>query len=164
MKSVILFRHGKSDWDVPYGNDHERPLAKRGVEAAKKMGIFLHAKNQIPELVISSTAVRAKTTVELAMDSAKWTSKFLLERGIYGGSPDFLLELIHSQDDIYNSICLVGHEPNFSMFISRATNDNYVNFTTANMAKINFDVQEWSRIFFGDGTLEWHQKPKEIKV
>ena len=163
MKSVILFRHGKSDWDVPYGNDHERPLAKRGVEAAKKMGIFLHAKNQIPELVISSTAVRAKTTVELAMDSAKWTSKFLLEREIYGGSPDFLLELIHSQDDIYNSICLVGHEPNFSMFISRATNDNYVNFTTANMAKINFDAQEWSRIFFGDGTLEWHQKPKEIK-
>jgi len=163
MKSVILFRHGKSDWDVPYGNDHERPLAKRGVEAAKKMGIFLRAKNQIPELVISSTAVRAKTTVELAMDSAKWTSKFLLERGIYGGSPDFLLELIHSQDDIYNSICLVGHEPNFSMFISRATNDNYVNFTTANMAKINFDAQEWTRIFFGDGTLEWHQKPKEIK-
>ena len=163
MKSVILFRHGKSDWDAPYGSDHERPLAKRGVEAAKKMGIFLHAKNQIPELVISSTAVRAKTTVELAMDSAKWTSKFLLERGIYGGSPDFLLELIHSQDDIYNSICLVGHEPNFSMFISRATNDNYVNFTTANMAKINFDAQEWSRIFFGDGTLEWHQKPKELK-
>ena len=107
--------------------------------------------------------MKTKTTVELAMDSAKWTSKFLLERGIYGGSPDFLLELIHSQDDIYNSICLVGHEPNFSMFISRATNDNYVNFTTANMAKINFDAQEWSRIFFGDGTLEWHQKPKELK-
>ena len=163
MKSVILFRHGKSNWDALYGNDHERPLAKRGVEAAKKMGKFLHEKNQIPELVISSTAVRAKTTVELAMDSAKWTSNFLLERGIYGGSPDFLLELIHSQDDIYNSICLVGHEPNFSMFISRATNDNYVNFTTANMAKINFDAQEWSRIFFGDGTLEWHQKPKELK-
>ena len=163
MKSVILFRHGKSDWHVPYGNDHERPLAKRGVEAAKKMGKFLREKNQIPELVISSTAVRAKTTVELAMDSAKWTSKLVLERGIYGGSPDFLLELIHSQDDIYNSICLVGHEPNFSMFISRATNDNYVNFTTANMAKINFDAQEWSRIFFGDGTLEWHQKPKELK-
>ena len=163
MKSVILFRHGKSDWDVPYGNDHERPLAKRGVEAAKKMGKFLYEKNQTPELVISSTAVRAKTTVELAMDSANWTSKLVLERGIYGGSPDFLLELIHNQNDIYSSICLVGHEPNFSMFISRATNDNYVHFTTANMAKINFDTQEWSRIFFGDGTLEWHQKPKEIK-
>ncbi len=163
MKSVILFRHGKSDWQAPYGNDHERPLAKRGVEAAKKMGKFLFEKNQVPELVISSTAVRAKTTVELAIDSAKWTSKLVLERGIYGGSPDFLLELIHSQDDVYNSICLVGHEPNFSFFISRASNQDYIHFTTANMAKINFDINMWSKLQFGNGILEWHQKPKDIK-
>ena len=163
MKSVIFFRHGKSDWHLPYGNDHERPLAKRGVEAAKKMGKFLADKNQVPELVISSTAVRAKTTVELAIDSAKWTSKLVLERGIYGGSPDYLLELIHSQDDVYNSICLVGHEPNFSFFISRASNQDYIHFTTANMAKINFDVNMWSKLQFGNGILEWHQKPKDIK-
>ena len=163
MKSVILFRHGKSDWHAPYGNDHERPLANRGVEAAKKMGKFLIEKNQVPELVISSTAVRAKTTVELAIDSAKWTSKLVLERGIYGGSPDFLLELIHSQDDVYNSICLVGHEPNFSFFISRASNQDYIHFTTANMAKINFDINMWSKLQFGNGILEWHQKPKDIK-
>ena len=162
MKSVILFRHGKSDWNAPYGNDHDRPLAKRGVEAAKKMGTFLREKNQIPELAISSTAVRAKTTVELAMDSAKWTSKLVLERGIYGGSPDFLLELMHSQDDIYNSICLVGHEPNFSFFISRATNQYYVNFTTANMAKINFDTNAWLKVKFPLGKLEWHQQPKSL--
>ena len=139
------------------------PLAKRGVEAAKKMGKFLADKNQVPELVISSTAVRAKTTVELAIDSAKWTSKLVLERGIYGGSPDFLIELIHSQDDVYNSICLVGHEPNFSFFISRASNQDYIHFTTANMAKINFDVNMWSKLQFGNGILEWHQKPKDIK-
>ena len=163
MKSVILFRHGKSDWHAPYGNDHERPLAKRGVEAAMKMGKFLFEKNQVPELVISSTAVRAKATVELAIDSAKWTSKLVLERGIYGGSPDFLLELIHSQDDVYNSICLVGHEPNFSFFISRASNQDYIHFTTANMAKINFDINMWSKLQFGNGILEWHQKPKDIK-
>ena len=163
MKSVILFRHGKSDWQAPYGNDHERPLAKRGVEAAMKMGKFLFEKNQVPELVISSTAVRAKTTVELAINSAKWTSKLVLERGIYGGSPDFLLELIHSQDDVYNSICLVGHEPNFSFFISRASNQDYIHFTTANMAKINFDINMWSKLQFGNGILEWHQKPKDIK-
>jgi len=163
MKSVILFRHGKSDWHAPYGSDHERPLAKRGVEAAKKMGKFLADKNQVPELVISSTAVRAKTTVELAINSAKWTSKLVLERGIYGGSPDFLLELIHSQDDVYNSICLVGHEPNFSFFISRASNQDYIHFTTANMAKINFDINIWSKLRFGNGILDWHQKPKDIK-
>ena len=34
MRSLILFRHGKSDWDAPYSSDHERPLAGRGKEAA----------------------------------------------------------------------------------------------------------------------------------
>ena len=70
MKSVILFRHGKSDWNASYGSDHDRPLNSRGIKAAKKMGLFLSTKNQIPDIVISSTATRAKTTAQLAMESA----------------------------------------------------------------------------------------------
>tara|TARA_Y100000748_G_scaffold190483_1_gene159480 strand:+ start:257 stop:535 length:279 start_codon:yes stop_codon:yes gene_type:complete len=92
MKSVTLFRHGKSDWSASYGSDHDRPLNKRGIRAAKKMGKFLADKNQVPELIISSTAVRAHTTVQLAIDNAQWKSRLILERGIYGGSPDFLLD------------------------------------------------------------------------
>tara|TARA_Y100000746_G_scaffold22331_1_gene17209 strand:+ start:1890 stop:2390 length:501 start_codon:yes stop_codon:yes gene_type:complete len=164
MKSVTLFRHGKSDWSASYGSDHDRPLNKRGIRAAKKMGKFLADKNQVPELIISSTAVRAHTTVQLAIDNAQWKSRLILERGIYGGSPDFLLELIHSQDNIYNSICLVGHEPNFSSFISKATNKNYINFTTANMAKVNFNVDLWTQVQFFNGELEWHQQPKNLEL
>ena len=35
MKSILLFRHGKSDWNASYKRDHDRPLSKRGVKAAK---------------------------------------------------------------------------------------------------------------------------------
>ena len=163
MKSVILFRHGKSDWNTSYGSDHDRPLNGRGIKAAKKMGLYLSNKNQIPDLVISSTATRAKTTAQLAMESANWTSKFILESGIYGGSPDYLLELIHAQENKYDSLCLVGHEPNFSSFISIATSKDYLNFTTANMAKINFDVDSWIKVQFSTGNLEWHQQPKNLE-
>lgn len=163
MKSVILFRHGKSDWNASYGSDHDRPLNSRGIKAAKKMGLYLSTKDQIPDLVISSTATRAKTTAQLAMESANWTSKFILESGIYGGSPDYLLELIHAQKNKYDSLCLVGHEPNFSSFISIATSQDYLNFTTANMAKINFDVDSWIKVQFSIGNLEWHQQPKNLE-
>ena len=163
MKSVILFRHGKSDWNASYGSDHDRPLNSRGIKAAKKMGLFLSTKNQIPDIVISSTATRAKTTAQLAMESANWTSKFTLESGIYGGSPNYLLELIHIQKDKYDSLCLVGHEPNFSSFISIATGQDYINFTTANMAKINFEVDYWIKVQFSAGNLEWHQQPKKLQ-
>ena len=48
MLSLILFRHGKSDWDAPYANDHERPLANRGKEAARCMGRLLSHTRQVP--------------------------------------------------------------------------------------------------------------------
>ena len=162
MKSVILFRHGKSDWNASYGTDHDRPLNSRGIKAAKKMGQYLLEKDQIPDLIISSTAIRAKTTAQLAIESANWQSKLMFERGIYGGSPEYLLGLIHSQDDQYNSLCLVGHEPNFSLFISQATGNGYLDFTTANMAKINFNVDLWIKVQFLKGKLEWHQQPKNL--
>ena len=66
MKSVILFRHGKSDWNANYNDDYERPLAKRGIKASKIMGQMLSNRNEIPDQIISSTSLRTRTTVELA--------------------------------------------------------------------------------------------------
>ena len=67
------------------------------------------------------------------------------------------------QDKRYNSICLVGHEPNFSAFISKAINTtSYIEFTTAAMAKIDFNIKEWSEIDFGIGKLNWLTSPKQI--
>ena len=67
FKSVILFRHGKSDWDARYDSDHDRPLAKRGIRDAKRMGKFLSKRAEVPELILSSTALRTRETTKLAM-------------------------------------------------------------------------------------------------
>ncbi len=120
MKSIILFRHGKSEWNTFYDSDHNRPLAPRGIKAAKKMGVFLANKKQVPDLIISSTAIRARTTVELAIEKGNWESAMILESAIYGGPPTVLLSIAQAQLDTIKSICFVGHEPNFSMFISQA--------------------------------------------
>ena len=162
MKSILLFRHGKSEWNTYYDSDHNRPLAPRGIKAAKKMGVFLANKNQMPDLVISSTAVRARTTVELAMKEGKWPSAMILESAIYGGPPRILLSIAQSQLESIDSTCFVGHEPNFSMFISQACGLSHIQFTTANMAKVDFNVNEWKEIEFGSGTLDWIQRPKEL--
>ena len=162
MKSIILFRHGKSEWNTFYDSDHNRPLAPRGIKAAKKMGVFLANKKQVPDLVISSTAIRARTTVELAIEKGNWESAMILESAIYGGPPTVLLSIAQAQLDTIKSICFVGHEPNFSMFISQACGLGHIEFTTANMAKIDFNVNNWKDIEFGKGVLDWLQKPKEL--
>ena len=69
MRTLLLLRHAKSDWDASYADDHERPLAKRGKKAAALIGRHLAATGQVPDRVVSSTAVRAADTVRRAMRS-----------------------------------------------------------------------------------------------
>jgi phosphohistidine phosphatase len=161
MLSIIIFRHGKSDWDASYNSDHDRPLSKRGRRAAKDMGRFLTQINQIPEQVISSSAMRAKNTAKLAMEHGNWFSGFSIESKIYGGSSDTLLDIIHHLDNKIQSVCLVGHEPTCSNFISQCTFHSQ-RFTTASMAKINYKTESWNEIKFGMGILDWIKSPKEI--
>ena len=161
MRSIIIFRHGKSNWDAIYDRDHDRPLSKRGLKASKKMGQYLNTIHQIPEIVISSSATRAKNTAKLAIKHGNWSSKFFIEARIYGGTSETLLSIIHSIEDKYGSICLVGHEPTCSSFISLCTYHSQ-RFTTASMAKINFKTNSWAEIEFGRGILEWIKSPKEI--
>ena len=163
MKTIIIFRHGSANTAAGYERDYDRTLTPRGVKDAEKMGRYLSEKNIKPDLVLSSSAIRARKTAEIAHTAGDWKSKFFLEPKIYGGSPYFLLDLIKQQDDSYNSICLVGHEPNFSSFIAKSINANiYINLSTAAMAKIDFDIKEWTRIDFEIGTLDWLTHPKEV--
>ena len=163
MKTIIIFRHGNANTTAEYERDYDRTLTPRGIKDVEKMGCYLSEKNSKPDLVLSSSAIRARKTAETAHVVGNWRSKFFLEPKIYGGNPCFLLDLIKEQDDSYRSICLVGHEPNFSSFIAKVINANaYINFPTAAMAKIDFNIKEWSRIDFGIGILDWLTHPKEL--
>ena len=163
MKSILLFRHGQAGWgQAPFGIDHEKPLTPNGITEAEKMGKHLFEINTIPDLIISSTARRAKNTIQTAVKSGQWNAIINYEAKIYGGKPNFLLDLINEQNDKYNLICLVGHEPNFSSFVSLATGE-YKIFSTASVAKIDFNTNNWNKICFQQGSLNWLVSPSELK-
>ena len=104
LKSVILFRHGKSDWDAQYDSDHDRPLAKRGIRDAKRMGKFLSKRAEVPELILSSTALRTRETTKLAMEAGNWDVDIELEKKIYEASLEEIINIIKNQDDKYLSL------------------------------------------------------------
>ena len=164
FKSVILFRHGKSDWDAQYDSDHDRPLAKRGIRDAKRMGKFLSKRAEVPELILSSTALRTRETTKLAMEAGNWDVGIELEKKIYEASLEEIINIIKSQDDKYNSICLVGHEPLFSNIITLIDNKKKMKFPTASMARINFFTSDWKKVILDPNKckLDWFYKPKSI--
>ena len=162
MKSILLFRHGKSNWKAQYENDHERPLSKRGVKAAKLMGKYVFQIKQVPDKIISSTALRAKITAELAVKFGNWNSDFSLDSDIYHCSLETLQTIVANQDPYINYICLVGHQPTFSFFLNEIAGENLLTFPTASMARINLTVDRWKEIEPGKGFLSWFKSPKEL--
>ena len=59
--TLYVLRHGKSDWQAAYGADHDRPLKKRGREAAQLVGRLLSSADEAPDHILSSSALRART-------------------------------------------------------------------------------------------------------
>ena len=64
MLTLSLFRHAKSSWDDDTLDDFERPLARRGEDAAPRMGAFMARKGLAPELILCSPSVRTRQTLD----------------------------------------------------------------------------------------------------
>ena len=83
MKTLLILRHAKSSWnnlDLP---DYDRPLNKRGKRDAPRMGDFLRHQDLVPDLIISSTAKRAKKTAKLFAKAVGYKEKISLETSFY---------------------------------------------------------------------------------
>lgn len=163
MKSVLILRHGKSDWDAGHGSDHERPLARRGIRAAELMGRFLSHIDQVPDQVVSSTAIRARSTAELGIEAGQWNSPALYTEALYGASVGSVLELLRQIDDSVARVLLVGHQPTWSELISELTGGATCRFPTAALARVDFKVGRWDEVQAGNGTLVWLVTPKIVK-
>lgn len=160
MKRIYLLRHAKSDWEADYEADHERPLNKRGRGAAQQMGRFLTVVGQTPDLVVTSSAVRAADTVELAMSAGSWSCPVEVTRDLYASSPSAVMHLVQTFAGSHDRLLLVGHEPTWSELASALIGGGHVKLPTAALARIDFDVEGWAEVEFGAGILTWVVTPK----
>lgn len=163
MKTILVLRHGKSDWHVSSGSDHDRPLAKRGIAAAELMGRFLRQNRQVPAKVLSSTATRARSTAELAMAAGQWHCPVGYTDALYGASVSGVLDLLRMENDDFASLLLVGHQPTWSELIAELCGGAAVQFPTAALARIDVAVDRWSDIEPGTGSLKWLVTPKILQ-
>lgn len=162
MKTLLLLRHGKSDWDADYRHDHDRPLAKRGRKAAKKIGKWLKGHGPLPDRIVTSSAERARRTVERAHKKGNWTAPILVTRTLYDADPEDVLGVVRAQPDSSRVLMLVGHEPTWSMALDDFTEGFDEHFPTAALACIDFDVEAWQDVAFGEGRLAWIVRPREL--
>jgi phosphohistidine phosphatase len=111
-RRLILLRHAKSAW--PDVADHERPLAGRGRRAAPAAGRWLRESGFVPDLVLCSTALRARETWQLAAEELGSHPRTTFEQRVYGANAAELLDLARQTSSGVRALMIVGHEPSMS--------------------------------------------------
>lgn len=158
-KTILLLRHGKSDWEAGAGSDHARPLAPRGVAAARRVGAWLSERGEAPELVLTSDAVRARTTVEIAAEAGGWDCPIELRPELYGGGVEAVIQALGRLDESVRRVLLAGHQPTWAHAVARLAGGGHVHFPTAALACLGY-VGSWRNLAPGRCELAWLVTPR----
>lgn len=106
MDTLILLRHGKSAYPDKV-RDHDRPLAPRGIRQAGLAGKAIRRYGYEVDLVLCSTAERARATLEQAAVEAPVE----LVKDLYGASGVEILAIVERHGGDARTVLVVGHDP-----------------------------------------------------
>jgi phosphohistidine phosphatase len=160
VKTLYFFRHAKSDWDAEFGTDFERPLSKRGQRAASTMGEFLRNADKMPELILCSSAVRTRKTLQRATKAGGWDSEIEYRDELYTGNPRHVLRVIREVSKRVDSLMVVGHETAMSETTSLIIGQGDLRFPTAAIACMELEIRRWKDAAPGCGRLIFFLPPR----
>jgi phosphohistidine phosphatase len=156
-RRLIVLRHAKSGWPtgVP---DHRRPLGPRGKREAPLAGQWLQQHAQPIDLVVCSTAQRARETWDLVAAELEPAPEVRLEDRVYDASEARLLDVIRELPQAASTVLFVGHNPGLEDLISVLTG-RYYTMKTSSIAVMTSEA-DWSAADLGWATLETAETPR----
>jgi phosphohistidine phosphatase len=167
-KELFLVRHAKSSWDDPTISDHDRPLNERGYRNAPEMGRRLSDRRVSPDALISSTALRARTTAEMMAGSINYPKdRIVLDRALYHASATELQEYIGGLDDSHFSVMLFGHNPGMTSLVSHLFGLALDNLPTCGVVHLHFSAESWaeaSRSMPCEATIDFPKNTTGIPI
>jgi len=171
MLRLLLLRHAKSSWADPGLDDLDRPLTRRGTEAARIMGRRIATLGLEPELVLCSPARRARDTWKIVAEQFRSAPRSLIEESVYDfGNGDRLLSAIRAAGSDAQTLMLVGHNPSIERLAQRLAGSGEAKlrqrlerkYPTAALAVLHFGSAAWSGIADGQGELVHFIRPKDV--
>ncbi|HXF54451.1 MAG TPA: histidine phosphatase family protein [Hyphomicrobiaceae bacterium] len=171
MLTLSLLRHAKSSWSDPELDDHERPLAKRGIKDAPRIGRFMAAAKLVPDLVLCSGAVRTRATLTLVLAELPHTpAEILYEEDLYLAAPAAMLARLSKVKLPARHVLMVGHNPGLQALALELTGEGARKglaglagkFPTGALAVIDFDLGSWSALRAASGRLRLFVTPRRL--
>jgi phosphohistidine phosphatase len=163
-KRLVLVRHAKSSWTNPDLADHDRPLNARGRDAATAVGQFLHGSGVRPDLVLCSSATRARQTLErLHFEGAA----VVIEDDLYGAGASALLTRVLAVPNEVHTLAVIAHNPgieDLARLLADQRDDLEAagKFPTGAVADLEFAIDAWAEVAPGQGQLRSFVVPRAL--
>ena len=160
MPVLFLMRHGEA---ANADRDFDRPLNERGEEDAPTMGARLKAMGVQPDLIISSTALRAKQTAKKIAaaigydkDAIKWYEK------LYHCIPAVFEEVLYEVDDSVQTVFIIAHNPGITEFVNELSPAfETENVPTCAVVGAEFSAMQWSDFNLVEKQVILYEYPKK---
>ncbi|MEM1343132.1 MAG: histidine phosphatase family protein [Pseudomonadota bacterium] len=170
MKKVILVRHAKSSWADPDTEDHDRPLAPRGIAAAPVIGAWLAERGHLPDAVLCSSSLRTRQTYERLHKALPGLPAPSIEPGLYHANAKSLLARLARLERARKAAMVIGHQPGLGSLARKLARTPvparcvraFKHFPTAAAAVLVFEDEDWSEIAFDKAAFIDFAMPREL--
>ncbi|HEY0245371.1 MAG TPA: histidine phosphatase family protein [Mucilaginibacter sp.] len=157
MKKLLLVRHARATHETGFV-DFERPLQYEGLQDSAIMAGRVHEHNLIPQLLVSSPALRALTTANIFAEHLSLPQPDT-DKSIYDATQETLVTVVNGLPDSHDFIGLFGHNPGFSQLLYYLTGEVREMETCATVL-IEFEVAEWGAIGNNSGKITYYSSPR----
>jgi phosphohistidine phosphatase len=147
IKTLILVRHSKAENRHSSFTDHNRSLTGEGKTDTIKMGLFLLNTGIIPDLILSSSAVRAHETASTLAEIFKTDKKHIKStRNLYYCSAKTILDQIHSLPETINCVLIVSHNPGISDLTRGLSGGRAFYMDNTQVTCLTYDIEHWHQV------------------
>lgn len=165
MKRLTLMRHARAELkhSKPVA-DFERPLDRRGVAEIANMSERLLSQELIPDLILTSPALRAVQSAEsVARTLGLAMRRVQRDDRLYLATAEELLAVLRDLGPQVAHAMLVGHNPGLTELARRLTADPSLGeLATAAVATMSFDATSWRRLEAGAAREVVHDSPQRF--
>lgn len=162
MKTVLFVRHAKSSWKFGHLRDHDRPLNDRGHRDGPTMASHVKNAGVDIEMILSSTAKRARTTAEYFQEVHDIDpSNFWTDRELYHASPETLVEALVQIPEDVKCVAIFAHNPGMTILANQLSTEAIDNVPTCGVTIASYEGL-WAECQLGKLEFIGLLKPKEI--
>jgi phosphohistidine phosphatase len=164
LKTLYLIRHAKSSWKDTSLDDFERPLNKRGKYNAPFMAQLLQQRHVVPDLILSSPALRAKTTAQTFAHILGYKKEIEFHKALYLTSVNTFLSILHALCNEYHTVLVFGHNPELTLLANTIGNCTIENIPTCGMVELKLKVDSWNALSKNNANLVTFEFPKKHQL